>query len=199
MHHVVVDTVLRIHRAIALPVEARGVRLVVAEQGGRIPVPGHPQRSDSLAPSHQLPVLQRNLRPCRLRVAPRPGITKPECRQHPKRRSLRSGVLHADLHEQVVRAVLRIVDRDNPVARFIEDSCVDELIFRVEFALCGVGLYEVVVGERRLRIVVAPRVPGMRGGGIRVPPVFLHVLAVVTLRPGEAEHPLLKNRIGAVP
>src|SRR5204862_7696347 len=39
----------------------------------------------------------------------------------------------------------------------------------------------------------------MRRGGIREPPVLLRVLAVVSLRSGQAEDALLQDRVAAVP
>jgi hypothetical protein len=34
---------------------------------------------------------------------------------------------------------------------------------------------------------------------VEIPPVLLHVLAVVSLRPGEAEHALFQDRVDVVP
>src|SRR5215471_13962539 len=39
----------------------------------------------------------------------------------------------------------------------------------------------------------------MGGCGVEVPPILLGVLAVVAFRPAEAEHPLLEDRVLAVP
>ena len=58
---------------------------------------------------------------------------------------------------------------------------------------------ELLVGERRLRVVVAPAQQRVARQPLEVPPVLLDVLAVVALRPGEAEHPLLQDRVVAVP
>ena len=58
---------------------------------------------------------------------------------------------------------------------------------------------ELVVGERDLRVVVAPVQQRVARQTLEVPPVLLDVLAVVALRPGQAEHPLLQDRVLAVP
>ena len=47
--------------------------------------------------------------------------------------------------------------------------------------------------------MVAPPVPGVARDGVEVPPVLLHVLAVVGLGPGQAVGPLLQDRVTAVP
>ena len=58
---------------------------------------------------------------------------------------------------------------------------------------------ERVVGERGLRVVVAPLQQRVARQALEVPPVLLDVLAVVPLRPRETEHPLLEDRVLAVP
>jgi hypothetical protein len=48
------------------------------------------------------------------------------------------------------------VDLDDPVAIVVEDTGVDELVLRLELGPVGVGLDQVCVRERGLRVVVAP-------------------------------------------
>ena len=88
---------------------------------------------------------------------------------------------------------------DDPVAVLVEGAGVEQLVLRVELAPPTVLGDEVVVGEGGLRVVVAPAVPAVAGHGVEVPPVLLDVLAVVGLRAGEPEHPLLQDGIPAVP
>src|SRR5271169_6891981 len=47
--------------------------------------------------------------------------------------------------------------------------------------------------------MVTPTVPGMAGHSVEIPPIFLHVLAVVSLRAGQPERALLQDRVTAVP
>ncbi len=54
---------------------------------------------------------------------------------------------------------------------------------------------ELLVRERRLRVVVAPAQQRVARQPLEVPPVLLDVLAVVALRPGQPEHPLLQDRV----
>ena len=66
-------------------------------------------------------------------------------------------------------------------------------------AAAAVGGDQVVVGKRSLRILVLALQVGVGRRRVEVEPVLLDVLAVVALAVGEAEHPLLQDRIGAVP
>ena len=63
----------------------------------------------------------------------------------------------------------------------------------------AVGAHQVAVREAALRVVVAPAHPRVGRRGVEVPPVLLGVLAVVALRAGQAEDPLLEDRVLAVP
>ncbi len=58
---------------------------------------------------------------------------------------------------------------------------------------------EPLVGELALGVVVAPVQQGVARQPLEVPPVLLGVLAVVALGAGQAEHPLLEDRVPAVP
>src|SRR4029079_8373415 len=50
-----------------------------------------------------------------------------------------------------------------------------------------------------LGVRVAPPHPRVGGRRVEVPPILLGVLAVVALVPGQAEDPLLQDRVAAVP
>src|SRR6202023_3534363 len=63
----------------------------------------------------------------------------------------------------------------------------------------GVGGDQVLVGKGALRVVVSPAVPSVARYRVEIPPVLLYVLAVVTLRPGQPERPLLEDGGAPVP
>src|SRR5262249_21592302 len=85
-------------------------------------------------------------------------------------------------------------------ARVARDTAgLDEPVPRVDPAAPAVLRDQVLVGERRLGIVVPPAVPGVAGHRVEVPPVLLDVLPVVAFRAGQPERPLLEDRIPAVP
>src|SRR4029453_19051810 len=50
-----------------------------------------------------------------------------------------------------------------------------------------------------LRVVIPPPVPGVARQRVHIPPIFLHVLAMIPLRPGQPERSLLQDRIASVP
>jgi len=132
-------------------------------------------------------------------IPPRPRVAEPQRGQHMQGRLVRPRVLHGDLHQQIPRAGLGIIDGDHPIPGIVECTGVDQLVFGFQLAPAGVLGDQVGVGEFPLRVVVAPGVPGMGRGAVQVPPVFLDVLSVVALSPGQPEHPLLQNRIDAIP
>ncbi len=112
---------------------------------------------------------------------------------------VRACVRHLDGQEDVERVGLRVVRLDDPVAVVVEDPRVHQLELRVELRPARVLLHEPRVGELRLRVVVAPPVPRVTRRRVEVPPVLLGVLSVVPLVAGEAEDPLLQDRVAAVP
>ena len=119
--------------------------------------------------------------------------------QNVEGRFLRAAVAHVDPHQDVGRVGLRVVDLDDPVAVIVEDTGVEQLVLAIEFGAACVLLDEVLVRERGLRVVVAPAQPGTAGQRVEVPPVVLGVLAVIAFLVGQPEHPLLEDRVDAVP
>ena len=94
---------------------------------------------------------------------------------------------------------LGVVDLDDPVPVVVERAGVEQLVLGLVLAPTAVLRDQVVVGERPLRIVVAPPVERVARQRVDVPPVLLGVLAVVALVAGQAEDPLLEDRVAAVP
>ena len=139
----------------------------------------------------------------RLRLAgikiPGPGVAEPGRRQHVDSLGLRALVGELDGHQQVVRAGLGVVHLGDPVPVAVERAGVQQLVLGLVTVPAGVGVDQVLVRERALRVVVAPPVPGVAGDRVQVPPVLLDVLAVVALRAGQPEGPLLQDRVAPVP
>ena len=116
-----------------------------------------------------------------------------------QRRRVRAAVVRGDQHQDVVGGALGVFDDDVEVAVLVEDPGVEELVLHVLLAAAAVGGHEVLVRERPLRVLVLALHVGVGRGAVEVEPVLLDVLPVVALGVGEAEHPLLQDRIGAVP
>ena len=138
------------------------------------------------------------LRP-RLVIPPRPGVAEPRRRQHMQRAGLRPGVGDLDRHQQVIRAGLGVMHLGDPVPVTAEHAGIQQLILRLIPAPASIGVDQVLIRVRALRIVVTPPVPGMAGHRIQIPPVLLHVLAVIALRAGQPERALLQDRIPPIP
>ena len=139
---------------------------------------------------------QRRLRDV---VAPRPRVAKPQRRQQVQRRRVRAAVVRRDEHQDVVVGALGVLHDHVEVAVLVEDAGVQQLVLHLLLAAPGVRGHQVPVGERPLRILVLALQVRVRRRAVQVEPVLLDVLAVVALPVGEAEHPLLEDRVGAVP
>ncbi len=133
------------------------------------------------------------------RDTPGPGVAEPQVWKHVQGRCLRPLVGDPDLEVEVGGISLGVGRLDLPVAVLVEDSGVEELVLGLAAVPTAVLGDEVVVGEGALGVVVAPLQVGVAGSGIEIPPVLLGVLAVVALRTGEPEDPLLEDRVLAVP
>jgi hypothetical protein len=81
----------------------------------------------------------------------------------------------------------------------IEYTGIHELELSLVARAPSILIDQPLIGKWFLRIVIAPAQPGVTGQAIEVPPVLLDVLAMISLRPGEPEHPLLQDRVDAVP
>ena len=185
-------------------VQALDVRLVLAEQRvrrGAVRARGRQQ----LELTQERVVHRDRVRPGRLQPGPRavdvpgPGVAEPGGGQHVQGLGVRTGVGHLDRHQHVQRIGLDVVHVDDPVAVVVERSGVQQLVLGIELAPAAVLPAQLLVGERRLRIVVAPPVPGVAGHAVEVPPVLLDVLAVVPLGAGQPEQALLEDRVTPVP
>ena len=108
-------------------------------------------------------------------------------------------VVGRDLHQQVVRRRLGVLDEDVEVAVVVEDAGVEQLELRLTAAAAAVLLDELGVGKRALRILVEHLQVGVRRRGVEVVVKLLDVLAVVALAVGQAEEAFLEDGIVAVP
>ena len=201
---VVVDAVLRVRRTGVGAVQALDVRLVLAEQrlGADAVRAGGGQQ---LELTQERVVHRDGVVPGRLQPGPRavdvpgPRVAEPGRGQHVQGVGVRTGVGHLDRHQHVHRIGLDVAHVDDPVPVVVERSGVQQLVLGIELAPAAVLRAQFLVRKCRLRIVVAPRVPGVAGDAVEVPPVLLDVLAVVPLCAGQPEQALLEDRVPPVP
>ena len=203
--HVVVDAILGIRRDRFGAIQPGQVGLVLAEQHLRVSAVGS-SRADELQSARERMVDgDRPVTggpqgwPGLTRVTPGPGVAEPGGGQHVEGLGLRAGVGDLDRHQQVIRAGLGVMHLGDPVPVLVERAGIEQLILGLVPAPAGVGVDQVLVGVRALRVVVAPPVPSVAGNGVQVPPVLLDVLAVVALRAGQPERALLQDRVPPVP
>ena len=82
---------------------------------------------------------------------------------------------------------------------FVEDAGVEQLVLELRSGPFAIGADQVLVRVRRLRVLVEHPHVGVGRRAVEVEVVLLDVLAVVALRVGEPEQPLLQNRVAPVP
>ena len=135
-----------------------------------------------------------------VRAAPRPRVAKPQRRQQVQRRRLRPAIGDRDADQHIVRRRLGVLGRarrssgsssNTPVSA---SSNSGSPLPRRRFSSTSRAY-----GILGLRILVERLHVRMRRRRIEVVVALLHVLAVVALRAGQAEQPLLQDRVAAVP
>ena len=184
--------------------EARVVRFILCEQEGDISIAiqqyAHPVRMRSAIT--RLPAGRRICFRRRLDVLrpPSPGISKPERRQDMDFGRLRPAVRRVIRIKMSSGVALAYSTNTSKVAVVLEDSGVQQLIFDFLPRLRFLPVAEqIIVGIRRLRILVQILHVGMRRRGVQIEVILFNVLTVVAFAVGQAEEALFKDRVLAVP
>src|SRR4029450_9636053 len=128
-----------------------------------------------------------------------PGVAEPQSGQHRKGGLVGGMVLDRDLRKHLGSRGFRVRDVDRPIPPMIKNAGVHELKLRLVAGTSAVLINQPLIRKRLLRIVISPAQPGMTRQPIQIPPILLHILAMISLRPGQAEHALLQDRINTVP
>ena len=198
-HDVLVKGVLDVRRGVGRPPQPLGVRLVLGEQQLRRAVATQLTATDVgvVDGDHRWRVADG---PHRALVAAHPPrVAEPQRRQQVNGCHLGAAVGHRDAHLDVLRVALGVLHVDVDEAVVVECPRVEQLVLEVEPASIPVRGDEVVVRIAVERIAVAELQIGARRRGVEVEVVLLDVLAVIAFGVGEPEHPLLEDRIDAVP
>ena len=133
-------------------------------------------------------------------VLPAPYVAEPGLRQDMDRGRVGAAIGHRDAHQDVVGGGLRILDLDVEVAILVEQAGVDQLVFGQPLAIAARILVEqVLIGKGILGQLVEHPAIGVARHSVEIIIELLDVLAVIALRVGKAEKPLLEDRILAVP
>ena len=202
VHDRLADAILGVERT-GDPEQAHRIGLVVREEQRRLalgvepaPAVAHRLGGDGGAALDGWARLQASAPAA---PAPRPGVAEPDRRQHADRRRLGPAVGHRDLHQQIFAVDLGVLDEHVEVAIAVEDAGVDQLVLGDRAVAAPILVDQVAVRERRLWILVEHPHEGVRRRRVEVEVVLLDVLAVVALVAGQAEQPLLQDRVAAVP
>ena len=103
------------------------------------------------------------------------------------------------LMRDVLGVGLGELDEHVPVAVLVEDAGVEQLVLELGLRAAPVLRHQLSVGVLRLRVLVEHLHVRVGRRAVEIEVVLLDVLAVIPLAVGEAEHPLLEDRILAVP
>ncbi len=160
---VIVDPVLRELDGGGRPEQPPLVCLVLAEEDFGLAVGDELERAEKRVRGDNARAALHAQRRLFGTLVPGPRVPVPGRREHVEGLGVRPGVRHGDRHEDVVRVRLGVPNLDDPVTVAVEGAGVEKLVLRIELAAAAVLGHEVVVGERLLRIVVAPPVPRMAG------------------------------------
>ena len=189
-------------RVVGSPPNTRAaVRLVVAEQQVRLRGGVQVEVAEQviLGPDDRVRRVDPGDPRLRLAVAPGPGVAEPQRRQHLQHGRLGRAVVHGDAAEDVLRGRLRVLHLDVEVVPGVEDTGVDQLVLELLARPFPVDRDQVVVGKLGLRVLVQVALVAVGRDVVDVEVVLLDVLAVVALGVGQAEQPLLEDRVPLVP
>ncbi len=203
VHDVVVDPVLHEGGLVLAAPQPLRVGLVLREQQLRRAFAGERQPAVVLAVDVDRPAARLRLGlPQALAArpqAPGPRVAKPDRREQVQRGLLGPAVEGVDADQDVVGPRLRVLREDVEVPVVVEDAGVHQLELGVAPLAATVLLEQPRVRVFALRVLVERLHVGVRGRRIQVVVGLLDVFAVVALRAGQAEEPLLQDRIPAVP
>ena len=128
-----------------------------------------------------------------------PAVTEPDRRKQVEHRPFGTAVGDRDPAQDVLGGSLRVFDGHVEVAVALEDTGIEQLVFRVGSGAASVLGDEVGVRECALRILVQEFHVRVRGRAVEIEVVLLDVLAVVAFGSCESEETFFQNGIAAVP
>ena len=204
MHDVVVDPVLGMRGAARGAEQAGGVGLVVADEDRRQRAVGTRARLQRVAAEPSSSAITSCSCGAQARldhaVAPVPGVAEPQRRQDVQRVA-RPARRWSPERASAGRSGRPSRSRPRPPSSGPRRRRRCRAARTRGPASCAPGssATQILVGERRLGVVVAPAQPRVARQRVEVPPVLLDVLAVVALVAGQPEHPLLEDRVAPVP
>ena len=110
-----------------------------------------------------------------------------------------AAIVNRYLRQDIVRTSLEVLDENIPVAILIEHAGVDQFEFVIVQAAIAIFLYQPAVWVGSLRVLIKHLQVGMVGRSVKIIVVLLDILSVIALAVGQAEKPLLQDRVLSVP
>jgi hypothetical protein len=130
---------------------------------------------------------------------PSPLIPKPKSRKEVQACSVGSPVHHSDPDQNVFGRNFRIFHKHVEVPVVIENTGVQQFIFRLGSGSLAIGFNQVGVRIGELRVFVKPLHVGMSWSGIEIEVIFLDVFTMVAFGVCQAEQPFFQDGIFPVP
>jgi|SRR5574338_1543618 hypothetical protein len=116
-----------------------------------------------------------------------------------QRSGRRTAVASRDTNEQILRSSFGVFDENVEVAVLVEYSSVQQLVLKIQPTAATVGLHQVGIGIRRLRILEEILHVRMGRRALDVKVVLFDVFAVIPLTVGQSEEPFLQDGIFSIP
>src|SRR5215813_13628039 len=135
----------------------------------------------------------------RLPRPPRPEVAEPQGRQYVDLSLGGSAIGYADLDQHVCRRGFCVLDEYVEIPVFIEYAGVEQFVFGSCLTAAPVGLYQIQIRIFILGIFIQILHIRVGRGAVEVIVILLDVLPVIGLAIGQAVHPLLEDRVLAVP
>ena len=197
-------------------VEALDIRLVVGEQGRAIGIGrevalaerilerqvGQPVSLRVIGDELQLLAalgVELDLRRTLTVLAPAPDVAEPELRDQVDLGIFRTAVADLDTDAEVLRPILRVLDKDVEIAVLIEDAGIEQLEFGTRAVAAAVLAHQPLVRVLRLRVLVQVLHVAVGRSAIDVEVVLLQVFAMVALGRDQPERAFLQDRVSTVP
>ena len=112
---------------------------------------------------------------------------------------LRPPIGYTDLDQDVSRRRFRVLDKNVEISVLVKDAGIEQFVFRVVAASSPAGLDKIAVRICVLWVFIEILHVRMGWRTIQVKIIFFDVLTVIALAIGQAEQPLLEDRVLAVP
>ena len=134
-----------------------------------------------------------------MRAAPHPGIAKPEGRKKDDFGGFASTVDGGDPDVNVIRGLLRVLDKHVKIAASFKYTGIHQFIFGEVQCTIAILANQLIVREGCLWIFIKGFQVRVSGRRIEVKIAFLDILPVISFWPGESEEALLEDMVATVP